>query len=104
MILRPVYASNASISLAGIGGRAADRVFEAGDVVVADRHLEQGGVERRHTGERRDAVVRGDLPETRHQVLAAITIGRRQQHVVAMHPGQEAGGELRVDVKQRQAA
>jgi len=83
---------------------AAHRVFEAGNVVVADWHLKQGSIDGRHPRKRRDPVGAGDLPKARDQILAAVALRRCQQHVIAMHPWQQPGNELRVDMEQRQSA
>jgi hypothetical protein len=84
--------------------RPANRELQAGQVVVADRRLQQGGVECRHARERRHAEASDNLPEAGDDVLSPIALGRGEDNMVAAHPRLQAGDELTIDVEQRQPA
>ena len=73
-------------------------------VGLAQRYLQQPGIQRGHAAEEVDAIVLHDLPEVLDHALAAITLGRTEHNVRPFQKRQQAGHQSRVDVEQRQAA
>ena len=72
--------------------------------MLPDRHVEKRGIKGRHAGEHRNAKVRGDLPEPGDDLLAPIALRRTEHDVIALHPRQQSGDDLRVHMEERQSA
>ena len=85
------------------GRGTADGSTERADIPVAKGHLQQCGINSRHTGIAINPVGGNDFPEARNQPRRAETRRRGQQHVAATGEGGQSGSEQRIDMEQRQS-